>query len=193
MPRPRQFDEAEVIAAAREEFWTRGYACTSVDDLIAATGLGKGSLYGAFGDKHGLFLRALDDYIGTRMAQIRDELGDPRRQARDRLVRHLRAQVTATAADKMLRGCMMANSAAELSGSDVAVERVVGRAYRQWRALLTECIEEAQRDSAIDTRRDARALATVLLAFLRGQDALHQGGVRPAQLKPAVDELLALL
>ena len=65
MPRPREFDESDVVAAARDEFWSRGYAATSVDDLTAVTGLGKGSLYGAFGDKHGLFLRALDDYIGT--------------------------------------------------------------------------------------------------------------------------------
>ena len=63
MARPRKFAEGDVVAAARDEFWTRGYAATSVDDLTAATGLGKGSLYGAFGDKHGLYLRALDDYI----------------------------------------------------------------------------------------------------------------------------------
>ena len=50
MARPRTFDEQEVVAAARDEFWERGYAATSVDDLTAATGLGKGSLYGAFGD-----------------------------------------------------------------------------------------------------------------------------------------------
>ena len=62
MPRPRMFNETDVVAAARDEFWTRGYAATSVDDLTNVTGLGKGSLYGAFGDKHGLFLRALDDY-----------------------------------------------------------------------------------------------------------------------------------
>ena len=60
---PATFDEDEVVAAARDEFWERGYAATSVDDLTAATGLGKGSLYGAFGDKHSLYLRALDDYI----------------------------------------------------------------------------------------------------------------------------------
>ena len=65
MPRPRKFDESDVVAAARDEFWLRGYAATSVDDLTSVTGLGKGSLYGAFGDKHGLFLRALDDYISA--------------------------------------------------------------------------------------------------------------------------------
>ena len=67
MPRPREFDEADVVAAARDEFWTRGYVATSVDDLTTVTGLGKGSLYGAFGDKHGLFLRALDDYITSAL------------------------------------------------------------------------------------------------------------------------------
>src|SRR6185312_14173543 len=62
VPRPRKFDESDVVAAARDEFWLRGYAATSVDDLTSVTGLGKGSLYGAFGDKHGLFMLALDDY-----------------------------------------------------------------------------------------------------------------------------------
>ena len=75
MARPRKFDEGAVVGAAREQFWDGGYAATSVDDLTAATGLGKGSLYGAFGDKHALFLRALDDYCvdatGRVLAQLR--------------------------------------------------------------------------------------------------------------------------
>ena len=50
---------------------------TSVDDLTAVTGLGKGSLYGAFGDKHGLFLRALDDYITSALDGVRAQLRDP--------------------------------------------------------------------------------------------------------------------
>ncbi|MCV7278463.1 TetR/AcrR family transcriptional regulator [Mycolicibacterium flavescens] len=193
MPRPRQFDEAEVIAAARDQFWRRGYAGTSIDDLTAATGLGKGSLYGAFGDKRELFLRALDAYIGERMHRVRDELRDPRRPACDRLTRHLRAQVAATCADTTRRGCMMANSAAELGDSDPAVERMIGRAYREWGALLAECIGEAQRDGAIDSRRDVRSLATVVLAFLRGQEGLRKGGVKPAQLKAGVEEMITLL
>jgi AcrR family transcriptional regulator len=55
MARPRGFDEKQVLQAARDEFWSCGYAATSIDDVAALTGLGKGSLYGAFGDKHALF------------------------------------------------------------------------------------------------------------------------------------------
>src|ERR1700694_6107279 len=62
MARPRGFDEMQVLQAARDEFWSCGYAATSIDGVAAVTGLGKGSLYGAFGDKHALFLRVFDDY-----------------------------------------------------------------------------------------------------------------------------------
>ncbi len=193
MARPRKFDEGEVISAARDEFWSRGYADTSVDDLTAATGLGKGSLYGAFGDKRGLFLRALDDFIGDAMGEVRGQLQDPRRDAYDRLVRHVRAQTKAVTADKALRGCMMAKSAAELSATDATVERAVERAYREWGVLLADCIEQAQRDGTIAREHDARALATALLGFMRGLEALHKGGAKPAQLTAATEEILALI
>src|SRR5215469_11329987 len=101
MPRPRKFDESDVVAAARDEFWSRGYAATSVDDLSSVTGLGKGSLYGAFGDKHGLFMRALDDYVTSSLDAVRAQLRDPAYGAYDRLTRHIRAQVRAIAADKL--------------------------------------------------------------------------------------------
>jgi TetR/AcrR family transcriptional regulator, transcriptional repressor for nem operon len=193
MPRPREFNETDVVAAARDEFWSRGYAATSVDDLTTVTGLGKGSLYGAFGDKHGLFLRALDDYIGSATDRIRGQLRDPAHGAYDRLTRHIRAQARAVAADTSRRGCMMAKSAAELGATDDAVERNVERAYAMWRAELVDCIKEAQRDGTIDADTNPQALATTLLAFMRGLEALHKGGAKPAQIKSAAQEMIALI
>ena len=57
--RPRSFDKDEVLDKARALFWNRGYAATSLDDLAAATGLNRPSLYAAFGDKHALYMAAL--------------------------------------------------------------------------------------------------------------------------------------
>jgi AcrR family transcriptional regulator len=193
MARPREFDETDVVAAAREEFWTRGYAATSVDDLTNVTGLGKGSLYGAFGDKHGLFLRALEDYITSAIDDVRAQLRSPAYSAYDRLTRHIRGQARAVAADTSRRGCMMAKSAAELGAVDDDVERAVDRAYGEWRAELVDCIKEAQRDGAIDKKQNPQALATTLLAFMRGQEALHKGGAKPAQIKAAADEMISLI
>jgi TetR/AcrR family transcriptional repressor of nem operon len=193
MPRPRTFDESEVVAAVRDEFWSRGYAATSIDDLTTVTGLGKGSLYGAFGDKHELFMRALDDYIGTALDDVRAQLRDPGYSAYERLVRHIRGQAKGIAADKTRRGCMMAKSAAELSATDDTVERAVENAYATWARELADCIKEAQRDGTIDKKQDPQALAMTVLAFMRGQEALHKGGAKPAQLKAAAEQMIALI
>lgn len=193
MARPRTFDEQEVVAAARDEFWERGYAATSVDDLTAATGLGKGSLYGAFGDKHTLYLRALDDYISSSLDDVRASLRNPSLTAYDRLASHIRGQAKVLAADKGRRGCLMAKSAAELGATDDAVEQKVERAYMTWRDELVACIKEAQRDGTVDAKRNPQALASAVLAFMRGQEALHKGGAKPAQLKAAADEMVSLI
>ncbi len=193
MARPRKFDESDVVAAARDEFWDRGYAATSVDDLTAATGLGKGSLYGAFGDKHRLYLRALDDYITSSLDGVRAQLRDPEYSAHARLVGHIRAQAKDIAADKRRRGCMMAKSAAELGATDDAVERAIERAYATWRDELVACVKEAQRDGSIDAKQNPQALGSALLAFMRGQEALHKGGAKPAQIKAAAEEMISLI
>lgn len=193
MPRPRKFDESDVIAAARDEFWTRGYGATSVDDLTAATGLGKGSLYGAFGDKHGLFIRALDDYITTSLDTVYAQLRGSGYGAYERLTRHIRWQASAAATDKARRGCMMARTAAELGSTDDDVGDKIERAYSIWRGALADTIAEAQRDGDIDPTVDAQALAGTLLTFMRGMEALHEGGVKPAQLKSAAEQMIALI
>lgn len=193
MPRPRKFDETDVIAAAREEFWTRGYGATSVEDLTAATGLGKGSLYGAFGDKHGLFMRALDDYVSRSLDSVHGQLHDPAHSAYERLVRHIRGQAKAAATDKDGRGCMLARTAAELGSTDGEVEDKVERAYSVWRGAIADTVAEAQRDGDIDPKVDAQALAGTVLAFVRGVEALHEGGVKPAQLEAAAESMIGLI
>jgi len=69
----------------------------------------------------------------------------------------------------------------------------VAKSDAEWRSELTACIKEAQRDGAIDKKQNAQALAATLLAFMRGQEALHKGGVKPAQLKAAADQMIALI
>jgi TetR/AcrR family transcriptional repressor of nem operon len=193
MARPRSFDEADVVEAARDQFWTRGYSATSVDDLTAATGLGKGSLYGAFGDKHSLFVRALDDYCATANDRVSAQLRQPGIPAIDRLADHVRAMVADVIADTERRGCLMARSAAELGGADVDVDRIVGESLRRWRSDLVDCLVEAQGDGAITAEADPQALATMLLGLIRGFEVLRKGGVQPAQLRAAGEQTLALV
>jgi TetR/AcrR family transcriptional regulator, transcriptional repressor for nem operon len=193
MARPRTFDEDEVLDAARSAFWNRGYAATSVDDLAAATGLGKGSLYGAFGDKHALFVRALDGYCAAKLADFAAQLRQPGIPAVDRLRGHIRSVVRGIAADSERRGCLMTKSATELGASDVDVDRIVAATQAQWLADLVDCLVEAQADGTVTADADASALATMLLALMRGCEALGKGGVPGAQLRAAGEQAIALV
>ena len=163
--------------AARDQFWDRGYAATSVDDLTAATGLGKGSLYGAFGDKHSLFVRALDDYSAGAIDRVSAQLRAPGVPALDRLANHVRAIVADVVADTERRGCLMSKSSAELGGRDEQVDRIVGDSLRRWHAELVDCLVEAQADGTVAAQADPQALATMVLAQLRGFQVLRQGGL----------------
>jgi AcrR family transcriptional regulator len=193
MARPRTFDESDVVSAARDEFWSRGYTATSMDDLTSATGLGKGSLYGAFGDKHSLYLRALEGYNDWAIDGVRAQLREPGVPAYERLVRHIRAQAASVAADTDRRGCMMSKSAAELGASDDAVARIVERNLKAWRTELIDCLAAAQREGSVDVGVNPPALATTLLAFLRGLEAVHKGRIGPAQIKAAAEQIIALI
>ena len=193
MARPRTFDENEVLRAARDQFWHRGYAATSVDDLTDATGLGRGSLYGAFGDKRSLFLRALDDYCAAAIDDIGAQLTRSDLSAYDRLAAHVRGMAANVAADTERRGCLMARSSAELGAADADVDRVVGRFLEGWRGRLAEVLREAARDGSVRANLDPEATATMLLATIRGFEALGKGGVSSALVTAAADATLALL
>ncbi|MFF0041932.1 TetR/AcrR family transcriptional regulator [Streptomyces mirabilis] len=192
MARPRQFDEEEVVRAAREQFWSVGYNGTSIDDLSAVTGLGRGSLYGAFGDKHALFLRALDSYNSDALEAWRSALFGPG-PALPMLERHVRDVAEGIIGDVERRGCMMAKIAAELSAVDEGVAERIAEVVRGLHGALRGCIARAQAEGSLDADADAGSLAGLLLAVLRGLEALGKAGATPEVVNGAAEQALALL
>ena len=77
MSRPREFDAEAALDRALDVLWTRGYEATSVDDLCAATGLSRSSLYAAYGGKRDLLLKAVDRYVELRTPVIAATLAGP--------------------------------------------------------------------------------------------------------------------
>jgi TetR/AcrR family transcriptional regulator, transcriptional repressor for nem operon len=191
MARPRGFDEAKVLATVRDLFWRGGYAGTSVGDLVATTGLGKGSLYGAFGSKRELFLRVLDDYAAQARESARAALEGPESGAWWRL----RAWLFAAASDSTgaRRGCFLARSASELAGRDPQVSRRALATYRAIEDLLVACIAQAQRHGDLPASGDARKLGALLFAFERGIESLARAGGEEAQLRSLAESALASL
>lgn len=193
MARPREFDEDEVLRAAGEQFWSTGYAGTTMDAIAAATGLGKGSLYGAFGDKHQLFLRIFDGYCTHIVDAVGRDLDGSDDEAFERLCAHVRATAAKTAADTAHRGCLLAKGTAELSEHDAQVAARSLRTFDLLEAVLAADIQAAQRHGDIDRTADPHQLAGLVLAVLRGIEALGKAGKDRAALQAIAETAIAVL
>jgi TetR/AcrR family transcriptional regulator, transcriptional repressor for nem operon len=192
MARPREFDEETVVRAARDRFWDAGYAATSMTDLSEATGLGKTSLYGAFGGKHALYLRIFDEYTAGAVGDARAELdADDDDGAFERIRAYLLANARGSAGNP--RGCLLARGTSELAGVDEQVAARAKQAYEELRAVYARAVAAAQRAGDIDPQADPGTLGDLMLAVHRGTEALGRGGAEPATLRDLVEAFMTAL
>lgn len=166
MARPREFDESAVIDRAMQQFWAHGYEATSVDDLCAATGLNRSSLYRAFGSKRDLLDAALTTYVDgslRRIARLFEQ--HPIDEA---LRRFLLGQFGDRAEAIGRWGCLIGNCAGELAARDVKAQKRLQRSLRRVEDVVFDALVRAQRDGALPERADPRALAQFLLTQAQG-------------------------
>lgn len=191
MARPREFDEAAVLDAAVQCFWSRGYEATSIRDLIRQTGLTGASLYNAFGDKRALYRRALEHYvegsIGERIRRC--EAMQPRAAIAAFFSEILKRSLE----DAERKGCMVVNTALDVAPHDPAFEEAVVGVLSRIEGFFLSSVRQGQADGSITTLQTADDLARHLLGVLMGVRVLAR--VRPERdlLEGAVRPALALL
>jgi TetR/AcrR family transcriptional repressor of nem operon len=168
MARPREFDIDEVLEAAMQTFWHRGYEATSMTDLMAATGLQKGSIYKAFQDKHTLFMAALGRYLDEsyRLQRKAIEQAESPREGLKILLSQLIG--LATAAEGRCRGCFVVNSLVELGPHDDSVVERIDQHVSRTRQLLIDTIERGQVQGELRNDVDATQLGHWLMVFITG-------------------------
>jgi AcrR family transcriptional regulator len=180
MARPRSFDPDEALDAARDVFWQKGFQGTSLDDVTAATGLAKPSLYAAFGDKNALFLKVLDRYHARIVANAERILQDGP-SARDAIERWLKGFVPFCSGIKGSRGCLSVNTAAEGVGDQKEVRKRIERFNRKLERLLSNRLraDHAQFSDAFDPDVSAHAIMAIYLGLMvQAKDAPDAARVR---------------
>jgi TetR/AcrR family transcriptional regulator, transcriptional repressor for nem operon len=190
--RPRQFDEDKILAAVRDQFWRQGYAATSLDDLMRVTGLGKGSIYGAFGDKRKLFLAVLRVYADERVARAREALHSEK-SAIERLRALFRTSDKRKRSPATCPGCFLFNSTTELALHDAEVHEISKRVYGAIEQLLIKTAEQAKKDGDLPTEFDASELGRLLLAVTQGLTFLEKTGIDSRDLLGVMDGARHLL
>lgn len=188
MARPKEFDPDAAVGAALDVFWRQGYGGTTPADLLAATKLGKGSLYNTFGSKQGLFIRALGRYGDERIANLAALLGKPGR-VRERI----QAAVERLTGAEARRGCMAVNTVAEREHVDEATLAIARSLYDRMERTLEATIARGRRAGDLTATPEAADLASLLVAVIIGITVIARMGGDAGRGKRVVRALMALL
>ncbi len=192
MARPREFDETEALDQAMVVFWKKGYQNTSLDDLLDAMGIQRGSFYNTFGSKKETYLRAIDRYIEfmfdggpyTQVAHMEPGLGT--------LAAMCDSYIDSVTGDAEPRGCFFAHVSKEHRGDDPVIQQAIIAGIEQMRGIVKRSIEAAQRDGDLPGEVSAEGMATLFMSAAWGMHVMAEAGVPKEDLKRAASQLFVM-
>ena len=167
MARPRTFNPDDVLDAARDVFWRKGYQGTSLDDITAETGLTKPSLYAAFGDKSSLFLKILDRYH-AHILRRSEQILNHGPSARAAVEAWLTSFVPYCSGVKGRRGCLSINTATDGGLDEAALRKSIAGFNSHLEELIRARLERdrAQFSRDFDPAGVASAIMTAYVGLM---------------------------
>jgi AcrR family transcriptional regulator len=188
----KQFDEDEVLDRAMLLFWRHGFGNTSMQDIAQATGVLRGSLYHAYGDKQALFLRIMARYRTWFLASMRAALDQPTPEASLRgYLRFSIATITAADEEAATRGCLTTKTAIDETAMDDAIRAALRDMLDAVRDLLVERLSRP--DCAGRLALPPAAAARLIAASTRGLVVFERVYRDTAQLQAVADDLVTVL
>ena len=172
-------------------FWCHGYEATSIQDLVEGMGINRSSLYGTFGDKHALYLAALERYqaiVGAQFLTILEQPGSAKAAIR----RVFESVVEESLADGLHRGCLMTNSAVERAPHDADIAARIAANVDGTEAAFYRALSRAQAAGEIDSG-DPRARARFLVNALHGLRVMAKATADRAVLEDVAAVTLSVL
>lgn len=187
MGRPKEFCTEAALDQAMETFWRKGFKATSIQDLVEAMGINRGSLYDTYGGKEQLFQAALDRYCERNIAGLLEALdapGAPREVVRQFLL-HV---VDGCEGDTGKRGCLLTNSVVELAPHCDATQAKVSESLARIEDGFFRLIERSEKDG-----NKARALARFLVGNLQGLSVVSKTTPTRPALEDVVDVIVSVI
>jgi TetR/AcrR family transcriptional repressor of nem operon len=191
MVRPREFDENQVTEAIMMVFWEKGYEATSMQDIVEATGLLKGSLYGAFGDKHALYMAALkqydQNYINAAINML--ERGGNCHENIARLFDSVKDSVDTGV---FAGGCLLCNASVEMAPVDDAVRQEVQNQISRLQKAVARAIAQAGHSDP-GYENSVNSLARFIVSLYFGTRVTAKAGMSTQFITDAKVHCLSLL
>jgi len=192
MARTREFDEGQVLEAAMQLFWEKGYEATSLSDLTSRMGIQRPSIYSTFGDKRELFEAALRRYTTSRASDIRFRL-QKYASVKEAFSIFFADIITEEYEGDLSKGCFCINTMVELAPHDEKFE-VLTREHQMYLAVIfQETIERGIQTGELDDNTDAKSLAQALIVALIGITVMMKSRPQRSFVDNAVAATLTLL
>ncbi|WP_192348556.1 TetR/AcrR family transcriptional regulator [Algoriphagus sp. Y33] len=167
MARTKVFDEQEVLDRAMKLFWEKGYNATSAQDLVDSLGISRSSLYDTFGDKHSLFVKALQQYRKERVDPVINSYN-----AVEDVEAYIRLFFESVKDEAIgynsSKGCFVVNSAVELAPVDSEIAAISNSIMHDTEEALCSVIKNGQDKGIFTTKYPARSLARFVFNSLNG-------------------------
>ena len=167
MARQKEFDRDEVLHKAMEVFWTRGYEGASIQDLVKHMGINRQSMYDTFGDKHSLFLEALDRYREIQSRKLFEVLERPGSMKRN-LRQLFEEAVARSLSAEGRRGCFVGNSMSELAGRCKETATRTCNSVASAEKMFQKALQRGKEQGELRRVSDTRAVARFLYSNLQG-------------------------
>jgi len=192
MARPQSFDRSDVLSQALQVFWQKGYDGASIQDLVDATGLNRGSLYNAFGDKADLFAEVMTLYRSH--SPIHALVNAPQDADVSLLFQDFfQSLVDRAQSDLDHKGCLMTNTAAGFYGCSQDMSDWVCDSLQGMESLFVRLIERGQEFDDISSSAEPRKLARFLIAAAQGLNVMARTGAEVQSLQDIADQTLEAL
>lgn len=185
----RQFDERDALDKALALFWKRGYSHTTMQELAAATGVQRGSLYNAYGDKEALFLRVFGVYRDRYLGQMRDALDDP--DPRTALRRFFTFAIKSMTTGMPTRGCLSTKTAVGTEELDEPLRSAIRDLLDEIEAALHERLGRADAKARLGI--EPREAARMIVTMTRGLVVIERVYQDEERMRVTADLLIDLL
>lgn len=192
MARPKEFDPDEALDKAMHVFWHKGYEATSMEDLLSAMDLNRGSLYATFGDKRELFLKVMDRYCTSFVGEKFSLLDQPG-PALPLLRRFIHGMVEGGLADPQRRGCLIANTVMELAPHEKEIARKTCQVLKAGEDTFFKILARAEAQGELAKDKDSRRLARFLVTMMQGTIVMIKSGASVDTVKQTVETALSIL
>ena len=192
MPRPKEFNPDDAIEKAMHVFWHKGYEATSMEDLLSAMDLNRGSLYDTFGDKRQLFLKVIDRYCTTFVGSKFSLLDQPG-PALPTLRRFISGMIAGGLADPQRRGCLIANTVMELSPHEKEIAGTLRQALNMAEETFFKVLARAKQQGELKHDKDPRTLAHFLTTMMQGIIVMIKSGAPADVVKQTAEIALSIL